>query len=61
LSRNVVQGRSFSEMLEQSLRRYRNRGIETAKVIEELIQLEQPKCLDPVMPDGRSIRGNAAS
>jgi type I restriction enzyme, R subunit len=37
--RNVVQGRVFSEMLEQSLRRYQNRAIETAKVIEELIQL----------------------
>jgi type I restriction enzyme R subunit len=37
--RNVVQGRSFSELLEQSLRRYQNRAIETAKVIEELIQL----------------------
>jgi type I restriction enzyme R subunit len=37
--RNVLQGRLFSEMLEQSLRRYQNRAIETAKVIEELIQL----------------------
>jgi type I restriction enzyme R subunit len=37
--RNVVQARSFSELLEQSLRRYQNRAIETAKVIEELIQL----------------------
>jgi type I restriction enzyme R subunit len=37
--RNIVQARSFSEMLEQSLRRYQNRAIETAKVIEELIQL----------------------
>jgi type I restriction enzyme R subunit len=37
--RNLVQARSFSEMLEQSLRRYQNRAIETAKVIEELIQL----------------------
>ncbi|SFD04494.1 protein of unknown function [Devosia psychrophila] len=37
--RNVVQARSFSEMLEQSLRRYQNRAIETAKVIEELVQL----------------------
>ncbi len=37
--RNVVQGRSFAELLEQSLRRYQNRAIETAKVIEELIQL----------------------
>jgi type I restriction enzyme R subunit len=37
--RNLVQARSFSEMLENSLRRYQNRAIETAKVIEELIQL----------------------
>ncbi|NVO14049.1 MAG: type I restriction endonuclease subunit R [Rhodoplanes sp.] len=37
--RNLVQGRAFSEMLEMSLRRYQNRAIETAKVIEELIQL----------------------
>jgi len=37
--RNVVQARSFAEMLEHSLRLYQNRAIETAKVIEELIQL----------------------
>ncbi len=37
--RNVVQARSFAEMLEQALRKYQNRAIETAKVIEELIQL----------------------
>ncbi|MGP9810988.1 type I restriction endonuclease subunit R [Rhodopseudomonas sp. NSM] len=37
--RNLVQARAFSEMLEQALRRYQNRAIETAKVIEELIQL----------------------
>jgi type I restriction enzyme R subunit len=37
--RNVVQGRSFAELLAQSLRRYQNRAIETARVIEELIQL----------------------
>ncbi len=36
---NVVQARSFSEMLEQSLRRYQNRAIEAAQVIEELIEL----------------------
>jgi len=39
LKRFMVQARSFAEMLEQSLRRYQNRAIETAKVIEELIQL----------------------
>ncbi|HWA41798.1 MAG TPA: type I restriction enzyme endonuclease domain-containing protein, partial [Hypericibacter adhaerens] len=35
--RNVVQARSFLELLEQALRRYQNRAIETAQVIEELI------------------------
>ena len=38
-SRNVIQKRSFTEMLERTLRRYRNRTIETAQVIEELIQI----------------------
>jgi type I restriction enzyme, R subunit len=37
--KNVVQARSFAEMLEQTLRRYQNRGIEAAQVIEELIAL----------------------
>lgn len=37
--KNVVQARSFAEMLEQSLRRYQNRAIEAAQVIEELIAL----------------------
>lgn len=37
--RNVVQARSFAEMLEQSIRKYQNRAIETAQVIEELIGL----------------------
>ncbi len=37
--KNVVQARSFAEMLEQSLRRYQNRAIEAAPVIEELIGL----------------------
>ena len=37
--KNVVQARSFAEMLELTLRRYQNRAIETAQVIEELIQL----------------------
>jgi type I restriction enzyme R subunit len=37
--KNVVQSRSFAEMLEQALRRYQNRAIEAAQVIEELIAL----------------------
>ena len=37
--KNVVQARSFAEMLEQTLRRYENRSIEAAQVIEELIEM----------------------
>ncbi len=37
--KNVVQARSFAEMLEQTLRRYQNRAIEAAQVIEELLAL----------------------
>ena len=34
-----MQARSFAEMLDQTVRRYSNRAIEAAWVIEELIQL----------------------
>ena len=37
--KNVVQARSFAEMLEQTIRRYQNRAVEAAQVIEELIVL----------------------
>ncbi len=37
--RNVVQARSFAEMLERTIRKYQNRAVEAAQVIEELIQL----------------------
>jgi len=37
--KNLVQARSFAEMLEQTIRRYHNRAIETLQVIEELIRL----------------------
>ncbi len=37
--KNVVQARSFAEMLEEAIRRYQNRTIEAAQVIEELIAL----------------------
>jgi type I restriction enzyme R subunit len=36
---NVVKERAFSEMLEQSIKRYQNRAIEAAQIIEELIEL----------------------
>ncbi len=39
MRKNIVQGRSFSEMLEASIRKYQNRAIEVAQVIEELIAL----------------------
>ena len=37
--KNVVQARSFAELLEQTIRRYQNRAVEAAQVIEELIGL----------------------
>jgi type I restriction enzyme R subunit len=37
--KNLVQARSFAEMLERSVRAYQNRAIETAQVIEQLIVL----------------------
>jgi type I restriction enzyme R subunit len=37
--KNVVQARAFSEMLEAAIRKYQNRAIEAAAVIQELIDL----------------------
>ncbi len=37
--KNIVQARNFSEMLEDAIRRYQNRAIDTAEVIQELIEL----------------------
>ena len=37
--KNVIQARSFAGMLEDAIRRYQNRTIEAAQVIEELIAL----------------------
>ena len=39
LRKNVVLARSFAEMLEQAVRKYQNRALEAAQVIEELIRL----------------------
>jgi len=36
---NVVQARSFAELLEHAIRKYQNRAIETAQVLEMLIDL----------------------
>ncbi len=37
--RNLVQARSFAEMLERAVRRYQNRAITAVEVLEELIEL----------------------
>jgi len=37
--KNIVQARSFAELLENAIRKYQNRAIETAQVVEELIAL----------------------
>jgi type I restriction enzyme R subunit len=39
MRKNVVRARSFGEMLERSIRAYQNHAIETAQVIEQLIEL----------------------
>ena len=37
--KNLVQARSFAEMLENAIRQYQNRSLETGQVIAELIEL----------------------
>ena len=37
--KNIIQARSFEKLLEEAIRKYQNRVIETAQVIEELIAL----------------------
>ncbi|MGC8941012.1 MAG: type I restriction endonuclease subunit R, partial [Candidatus Nanoarchaeia archaeon] len=37
--RNLVQGRSFMEMLDKTIKKYTNRSVEAAQVVEELIEL----------------------
>lgn len=39
LSKNVVQARSFAQMLEDAVRRYSNRIIDSAEIIQELISI----------------------
>jgi type I restriction enzyme R subunit len=55
--RNVVQARSFAEMLEQTMRRYQNRAIEAAQVIEELIQLAKDLREGSTRREPRADRG----
>jgi len=37
--KNLVQGKSFTEMLDKTIKRYTNKSVEAAQVIEELIEL----------------------
>jgi len=37
--KNVVQARSFAEMLEKAVKKYQNRAIEAAEIIQELIEI----------------------
>jgi type I restriction enzyme R subunit len=37
--KNIVQARSFAKMLEEAVRKYQNRAIETVEVIQELINI----------------------
>jgi len=37
--KNLVQSKSFADLLEKAIKKYQNKSIETAKVIEELIRL----------------------
>ncbi len=37
--RNLVQGKSFMELLDKTIKKYTNRSVEAAQVIEELIEL----------------------
>ena len=37
--KNLIQSKSFADMLEKAIKRYQNKSIETAQIIEELIEL----------------------
>ncbi len=39
MKKNIVQGKSFMEMLDKTIKRYTNRNIEAAEAIEELIEM----------------------
>ena len=54
---NIVQLKKYSELLENALNRYRNRGVETAQVIEELIALA--KEVNGALQRGEALKLNA--
>lgn len=55
---NLVQSRNFSEMLEETIRRYQNRTIEVAQVIQEMV--EMAKQFKKAMSRGKDLGLNDA-
>jgi type I restriction enzyme R subunit len=55
---NLVQARSFADLLEKSVRRYQNRAIEAAQVIEELIQLAKDMRAAQARGDDLGLNGD---
>lgn len=51
--KNIVKGRSFMEMLDKTIKKYTNKAIETARVIEELIELA--KTIKQDQEEGKSL------
>ena len=52
---NVVQGRKYSEMLDEAVNRYTNRSLTTAEIIAELVKLakQMRDCLLYTSPSPR--------
>ena len=57
--KNVVQARSFAEMLEQTIRRYQNRAVEGVQVIEEQIGLARGVCEANARGESLGLSDNA--
>ncbi len=51
--KNIVKGRSFAELLEKTIKQYTNRAIETARVLEELIELA--KTINKDQEEGKKL------
>lgn len=53
--KNVVQGRKFSEQLEEAVNRYTNRSLSTAEIIAELVQLAKEMRDDKLRHEGLGL------
>ncbi len=53
LKRNIVKNKSFTEMLENTVKKYHNRSLDTAELIQELI--DQAKALRGVVDRGKTL------